>query len=314
MERTELSRVRQEILFEILNTAVQAASFKKIHDLRIGLEQNLSAQVKAIRTAVHGGGARLTDLGLASGRLSQATALRTSAEANYQSLLTRLVSLLPRFDADRMSPDEIELDRLGIHLPPSLDDALTQAMEYSIAIRGARAELEKASAERDVTKTERWPKLTVNMQWQQGSFGNVSADSDAIFLGLNTPLYEGGARIAAAKSASYRHEASKETLTQEIRNLKQQVGELWARWQALQASCLAWDRSIADQTRTLRLTHEQRSGGGATEIDVLQAESIQLESRLQGVEQQLTRDRAKLQLLSQIGLLDFPVVKTVHSR
>nr|VFJ58757.1 MAG: Outer membrane protein TolC [Candidatus Kentron sp. DK] len=309
-EKTELGRIRQEVLFEILDTAVQAASLKKVHELRLELEQNMSAQAKGIRSSVRGGGARLTDLGLVRGRLSQATARRANAEADAGSAVMRLASLVPRFEAGRMLREEIQLNELGIQIPPSLDDALTQAMAYSVVVSKAQAEMEKARAERDIARAERWPKLTVNAQWQRGSFGDVSADSRALFLGLNIPFFEGGARRAATRSANYRYEAARETLTQEMRDTEQQVRELWARWQALQSTCISWELSVAEQSSTLGLTRQQMAGGGATSIDVLRAKAILLESRIQGVERRMERDRVRLRLLSKIGLLILPMMET----
>lgn len=307
-EEVAAGRVRQEVLHEMLDTSFHVVSLKQSAQLRGDLERNLQTQVRAIRDAVRDGAARVTELGLAQGRLSQAGALRTNADAEFRATQAKLASLVPGLDPQALL-DELRLDRVGLRTPASLEAALTWGADQSAGIRKAEAESERAGAERDLAKAELWPRLTVNAQVQTGSFGGVSAESYGIFLGLNAPLYEGGLRTAAAEGAAHRVIAAQEAVAAEARGLEQRVSELWARWQALLVASVAWDRSVAEQEQSLKLTRVQMASGGATQLDALKAEETLQESRLQAVEQRLDRDRTLLKLLLEIGQLDLAALE-----
>ncbi len=306
-EKVNLGKVQQEIYYEILDTAFQVASLRNTMQIRGAIEKLLRNRVKALHESVRGGGARITDLGLAQSKLSQAIAYHTNAKADYNSMRAKLTSLLPNFDPQLLMT-ELKPERLGLQAPESVDQALLLAKQNATTIRKAQAEVERAKAEHDVSKANIWPQLTLNFQVQRGSFGEISQNSQGIFLGFNAPLFEGGSRWSASKSAAYRFTSAQEALRAELRTLEQRIRELWTRWQTLKGSVLSWERSIKEQETTLKLTREQMLGGGATKIDVSKAQEIILESKLQGVQQRLEHNRIFLQLLLEMGELNIPFV------
>ncbi|KOR29017.1 hypothetical protein TI03_03370, partial [Achromatium sp. WMS1] len=301
-EKANFGQVRQEIIYEILDTSFQVASLRNTVRLRAATEQLLRTRVKSLHEAVQNGGARITDLKLAQSELSQATSLSANAEAEYRALTVKLITLLPNFDPKTLLM-ELKLERLGVHPPESVDQAILIGKQNAIAIRKAKADLERASAERDVSEANIWPQFTLNLQVQKGAFGDISQDSTGVFLGLNAPLFEGGSRWSAAKSAAYRFNSAQEALQAEILGLERRIRELWTRWQALKAVASFWHRSITEQEAVLAFTKEQMLGGGATKLDVSKAEEMVLESRLLGINQRLEHDRALLKLLLEIGEL-----------
>lgn len=305
VEEAEVRRVRQSVLAEIVETVLNVQAARETLALRTLLLINLREQFAAAREAVACGGLRLTEEKLVRSRLAQTEALWERAASDLGNGLWSLHQRLALTDADR--PPEIVVDEAGIHRWWSTTlslDALEQAAKQAApALLKAQAEVESAQAEQAIARSDRLPSLSVSLQGQRGTFGTASADSQSAFLGLNVPLYDGGAGSSRIDSASQRLQAAREKAAQEARQTRQRLADAWNRWKSSVTLTQAWRLSEQEEATTVQLSEEQLAGGVNTEIGVLRVRQSWLETRLQGVDYRTQKQIAWVRLMQEAGAL-----------
>ena len=308
VEETELRRVEQAVVSELLESLISVNTAKSALALRVRLARNLAEQAIAVHAAVAGGGMKLTEARLIQSRVVQAQALRSRAEADLSAAQTKVKRLLP----DTPAPTPLDADALRTWWQAALtQDAFeAAALQSAPALRKAQAEAEQAGAEYAVTRADLWPKLSVTLQAQKGSFGGVSADSRSVYFGVSVPLYEGGASFSRVDSAAHRHAAAQSRTEQERRMTLERVSEAWTRWQAAQLMAQAWQESEREEEESVKLTSQQLAGGATTQIGLFKAWQTLLETRLQGVDHRAQQDLAWLRLLHEAGALALPPTHT----
>jgi len=301
VEESEVKRVEQAVVGEALEAILGIGTAKETLALRERLAVNLREQVAAVRETVAGGGMKATEERLIQSRAAQSDALRARAAADLAAAEARLKRLMPEA-TPVVKLEDYELRRWW-RGPLTLEAMEAAAMQTSPPLLKAQAEADQASAEHAVARADLWPKLSVTMQKQAGTFGAASADSQAIFLGVSVPIYEGGASVSRADSSAHRQSAAKDRAMQEGRMTTQRIAEAWARWLAAEAMALAWRESERQEEEAVKLTEEQLAGGGATQVGLLRAKQTWLETQAQGVDYRSQRDVAWVRLMQEAGAL-----------
>ena len=106
-----------------------------------------------------------------------------------------------------------------------------------------------------------------------------------------------------SKSANYRYDAAKETLSQEKKAYEQRVTEEWTQWQGLKQILMTWNESQTQAMENVKLVDIQMKEGAATILDMLKAQESVLETRLQGADYALQERMAVVRLLQELNLL-----------
>lgn len=300
VEEQDVLAVEQAVLAELLELVLEHAARREMLSLREQHAAMAADQAAAGREAMAGGGLKATELALIQSRAVQAQTLLAGAKADFSIADAKLRQ---RFATAPVPPWAVADFDAWWPVPTTKALLTEQAMLLSASLRKAQGLADLAEAEHTVARADLWPKVSVNVQWQQGSFGTSSADSRSIFLGLSAPLYEGGAGATQAESAAFRAQAARETVLYERRHVEQRVDEAWARWQAAEAMVLAWREAVSAEKEMVDLTAQQLANGAATRIGLLQATQSWTEALLQSAEQRWKRDAAKVKLLLESGLL-----------
>ncbi len=300
IEAAEVNRVEQTVLAEVLEAILDTAARKEALALRERLAVNLSEQSAAVRETITGGGMKATEQRLILSRVAQSVALRARAAAELAAAEAKLQRMLPGIPPPLLDTHLLRRWWTGTL---SLEAVQETALQAAPTLLKARALAEQATAEHTVARTDLWPRLSLTMQGQKGSFGAASADSNSIFLGFSAPLYEGGSSLSRVDSAVHRSNAARENAAQEQRMVTQRISEAWAHWRASEAMALAWRESEQQDEELIHLTEQQLAGGAATQLVLLRAMQTWLETVLQGVDYRSQRDVAWVRLLLESGVL-----------
>ena len=305
VEEAEVQRMRQSVLAEMLEIVLNVQAARETLVLRTLLLINLREQFAAVREAVACGGERLTQEKLVRSRLSQTEALWERAASDLGNSLWSLRQRLALTGTDKhpnIVVDEAEMYRWW-YAPLSLEMLENIAAQTAPALLKAQAEVESARAEQAIARSDRLPSLSVSLQGQRGTFGTSSADSQSAFLGLNIPLYDGGAGSSRVDSATQRLQAARERAHQEARQTSQRLADAWNRWKSAATLAQAWRASEQDEAATVQLSEEQLVGGAHTEMGVLRVRQSWLETRLQGVDYRTQKQIAWVRLMQETGVL-----------
>jgi outer membrane protein TolC len=300
-EELELSLVQQQVTAEILEALLTLQSSQRKSLL---FQQQLNVvqqQVRALEEAIAGGGAKLTDLRLLQMQTSQLKARVMQQQTEYLAAKMRVERLLPELQVPQLIQDDI-LRVWQTTLPQQMTELLTQQNDVLI-IKKAQAHVQQAEQESALAKAELWPRFSINAQYQRGKFGEAPATSNSVFLGLEAPLYQGGQGQGRFKSANYRYDAAKETLSQEKKAYEQRVTEEWTQWQGLKQILTTWSESQTQAMENVKLVDIQMKEGAATILDMLKAQESVLETRLQGADYVLQERMAVVRLLQELNLL-----------
>jgi len=300
IEVATLKQIQQSVAAEFLETILRLRNAEKIWQLQQQLSSLLNKQHQALKEALAGGGIPLPQLHQAQSRLSQANAKQQQSKSEVQFLHTRLMRLIP----DKRNPELIsdaELSQLFKQTPTELGQAFELAAKISPILLKAQAELAQAQAEKDAASADYWPKLSLNVQGQTGTFGESSATSTSAFFNITQPIFEGGATVAKADSAGYKLEATRELIRQEQRMLQERIQDAWMRWNNYQKSVLFWQKAITNEDEAVNLIREQVNNGVGTRISLMEATEEWMEIRKEALEQTLERDIAWLHLFTETG-------------
>lgn len=304
VEAAEVRRVEQAVLAEILENLATLEAATVTKNLRDQLAANLTEQTAAAHEAVAGGGMKLTEERQLLSRKAQAYALRARAAADQTTAQMRLQRLLPP-ETPIESISRPTLQDFW-HTPLSAESLESAALRDAPALAKARAEADQATAEHELARAEFWPKLSITYQNLKGTNGGVSADSHSTFIGLNVPLYEGGATTSRAQSAAFKRTAALERSFHEERMTRQRIAEAWERWQAAEAMVSTWADAERQEDESVALVETQLTAGGTTLFGLLRARQTRLETRLQGAEYRAQRELAWIKLLQEAGALTLP--------
>lgn len=309
VDEAEVKRVEQAVVGEVLEAILGVAMATEVQALRERLAGNLREQVAAVREAVAGGAMKATEARLIQSRAAQTEALRARSAADLAAAAARLRRLMPEALSPRLEAHELRRRWAG---PLTLEAMEAAAIQAAPPLRKARAEAEQAEAEHEVARADLWPRLSVTLQGQKGTFGASSADSQSIFLGINVPIYEGGSSLSRLDSAAHRFSAARERAAQEHRMTMQRIAEAWARWRAAEAMADAWRESERQEEEAVKLAAEQLAGGAATQVALLRTQQTWLETLVQGADYRSQRDVAWVRLMQEVGALD-PARESVNN-
>lgn len=301
VEAAEVTRVEQAVVGEVLETMLGLGAAQDALALRERVAANLREQLVAVQATVAGGGMKVTEERMVQSRAAQQAALRARTAADVAAATARLARLLPGAAAvQRLQAQELRAWWRGAVTQQAMEQG---AMQSAPTLRKAQAEAEMAGAEYALARSDLWPKLSLTMNKQVGRFGDASAGSHAIFLGVTAPLYDGGATTSRVDSAVFKHAAAKDKAEYERRMTGQRVAEAWVRWQGAQAIALAWQESVQQEAEAVGLTQEQLAAGAATQLVLLRAQQTWLEAMLQSADYAQQRDLAWVRLLQEAGAL-----------
>ncbi len=300
VEEAEVMRMEQSVLFEILESLLEYSMRKEILSVREKQVVAMSEQTSAAKKSLEGGGLKATESTMIQSSAIRTNVLFAQAKADFSIADSKVRQYFP--DGIPLIHDmAVFLNYWPVLL--SRESAIDAALLSSPSLLKAQAAAEQTQAEYAVAKTDLFPKISINLQWQEGSFGDASADSWGFFLNLDAPLYEGGANFTRSKSAAFKSSAAKESARHEYWQLLKRIEGAWISWKASSDMAQVFNETETLDSNVVSLTQDLLSAGAATRISFLQAQQSLFETVLKGIEYRWLRDVTYVRLLHESGLL-----------
>jgi outer membrane protein len=302
VEEAELELLQQQIAAEVLDAILLLRSRQAAAKLHRDLLINFERQIVSLKEALAGGISKRIELQQALARFAKARAQALAARSEISTARARLARLVG-YNVSVEELTDADFIKVLNTVPTTLAKLLAQVKHLSPALVKAQRELNVEQAEFKLAKAKRWPKLTINLGVQRGSFGNESADNQSISLGLNVPIFEGGASNSRAQSAAYRLDAAKERVANEYKVQELRLSELWMEYQMAVSTYKAWLESQKLGNELIASIVEQKASGTSTVMVLNEARQDLLDTNLQILEQNYVLHSTRVKLAQESGLL-----------
>jgi outer membrane protein len=308
-ENASFEAVQQEVIFEFYETVFRIDAAKQRLAFYDESMQLLSRKVEALQDAVRGGGVVITDLYRTKAFLESTSAQRDRAKTELDIQHARLQRLLGK----RNLPETISTkERTDLKTFVSLDQKalLESALFSSPSIGNADAQVRHARAVRSGAVANFWPRLSLLLEAERGSYGDRQINREGIYLKFDKPLFEGGTTSSQASSAGFQLTAAIAARNQEESLVRERVITAWKRFQSEQSALEALQRAEMNDSVVVDMTEQQAELGAATLFTVLDARKKLVETKLEKIDQLLKQDLAWLQLLGESGMLPVLIPKS----
>jgi TolC family type I secretion outer membrane protein len=299
-ERAHLVAVEQSVLLTVVTDYMNVFTAQSTVDLNVKNEEVYKRQLEATRDRFRVGEVTRTDVAQAEAAYAGAIAGRQQAQGNLQVARAS-------YEHDiGTAPPLLTEPTLHPSLPAKRQEAVDLALAQNPNI--ASAESAKAAAENavDVVEGQLLPQISVNAGYSrtlETLQSGLRTDTESITGQLTMPLYEGGAIYSAARQA-------KEVISQQVSLLDD------ARRSSLQAGASAWEQLESSRATVISLqsqikaneialdgVQQEAAVGSRTVLDILNAEQILFQSRVNLVQAKQTEVIAEFTLAAAIGRL-----------
>ncbi|HEV2678106.1 MAG TPA: TolC family outer membrane protein [Aliidongia sp.] len=301
-ERARLVAEEETILLAVSTDYMNVVRDQATVDLDINNEQVLKKQLEQTQDQFRVGEVTRTDVAQAEASYAQAIATRQSAEGTLQ--VDRAT-----FEHDvGVAPGKLSAPTGLPPLPTTRDAAVNLAATGNPNVIAAQFAQQAGEDNINVVRGQLLPQvaLTASFQHSKDNSGSVSglhADEAQVVAQVTMPLYEGGAVYSQSRQAQ-----------QTVAQRKSQVDD--ARRVAIQAATTFWEQITSDRATIKSLqaairaneisldgTQQEAAVGQRTVLDILNAEQVLLQSRVNLVSSQHDEIVAELSLASAVGAL-----------
>jgi outer membrane protein len=299
-ERAHLSSVEESVLLSAVTDYMNVVRDQATLDLNINNEQVLRRQLEAAQDRFRVGEVTRTDVAQAEAAYAAAIAGRQQAAGNLQ--ISRAA-----YERDiGQAPGKLAPPAGVPELPTSRDEATGLAAGANLDVVSAQFAQQSAEDNIRVVRGQLLPTISLNATAQRTSetqgAGKV-VDDFSLVGQLSMPLYEGGAIYSQSRQAS-----------QTAAQRRSQVDN--ARVTAVQQAAQAWEQMVSDRAQitseqsqikaneiALDGVQQEASVGSRTVLDILNAEQILFQSRVNLVTSQHDEVVAEFALASALGRL-----------
>jgi outer membrane protein len=296
-----LRSTEQSVLLDVVAAFVDVRRDGEIVRIRANNVELLEQQLQAARDRFEVGEITRTDVAQAQARLAGAGAGLVSAQSDLAASRANYVRLVG-YDAGALeAPPALD------DLPPSLDEAISIALDLNPDLRRFKA-VERAAREQvRIERAELRPQISLVGAMSRDiepSGINTEVETQFASARLSIPLFEGGfaqSRTRAARIGVLRAQAE----TEEVRrSIVSTVTAAWNDYLAAQRVIEASREQVRANQLALEGVIQEQMVGLRTTLDVLNAQQELLDSQLNVVAAERNAYVAGNLLLTSIGRLD----------
>ena len=302
---TKLLKKEQEVLLE----AIKAYSGLILANEKLKINQGnlnlLEQQVETNRARLERGQITISDLAQSESSLAgaQANFIQSQNEIisnkiNYENVIGSIMdvnSLNKNFD-------------ISLMLPSSLNDAMDISKKYNPELIIAKLEYEQSEKDVLIARSDLSPSATLsyeNSRSQDLSSTYDERNKNTLKATVKWPIYSGG-KNRASLNKSRNLQNRKKLLLNSI--IKANISNVAISWSTLQSSKSLLN-SVKSQVKAAEIanegiTVEYESGLGRSTLDVIQSNSILLNSRIALANSERNYLLAQFNILKDIGLLN----------
>ena len=294
---------------EVLLKAIEAYSGLILANKKFEINQSnlnlLEQQVETNRARLERGQITISDLAQSESSLAEAQAnfIQSQNEIisnklNYENVIGPIIdinSLNNNFDINLM-------------LPISLSDAIDTSKKYNPELIIARLEYEQSEKDILIARSDLSPSAKLsyeNSRSQDLSSSYDERNKDILKATVTWPIYSGGKNIASLKKSRNLKNRKKLLLNSVTKNNNSNVAISWSTFQSSKSLLNSVNSQVkAAEIANEGITVEYESGLGRSTLDVIQSNSILLNSRITLANSERNYLLAQFNVLKSIGLLN----------
>jgi adhesin transport system outer membrane protein len=260
-----VEEIRQQIALQVVQAYGDWLSAKLKHQALKTSISNHELLRSLVQRRVIKGISNQSDLDLAEGRLESTRAHAVATYAQQAIALLHLNQLVGR---------ELRSDQLFHKEPRPLSFGLLELQQQALSINPsllhAEAQLALADAELSTAKADRWPEISLRMEYQDGNFDIADTDAEfRVFIGLNSRFGAGLSSLSSVKESSYQRHAAQAEINAQRLFVNQQVSADYARLSSFQQRLIALQASVSTAKRVSISYDRQFLAGRKTWLDVM---------------------------------------------
>ncbi|MBV0912682.1 TolC family outer membrane protein [Rhodobacteraceae bacterium ASV31] len=292
--RDGLLQVEQQVLLTAVQAYTDVLRASEFVQLRQNNVRLITEQLRAARDRFEVGEVTRTDVAIAESRLAAARSSLSAALGDLDIAREAYKAAVGQYPGTLRPPPSPPISA------SSEDQAKAIAERTHPSI--AQAQHEVQASEFNILRAEaaKKPSITGNAGARVTSTGPANLTAG---VQLNQTIYSGGSISAAIRQAAARRDASRASLHQTVLQVRQNVGNAWARLAVSQAVLAASDQQVRSSQLAYDGVREELRLGARTTLDVLNAEQELLDARTNRVSAEVDRYVAVYSLLSAMGLL-----------
>ena len=303
-ERARLVAEEETILLTVATDYMNVVRDQATVDLDINNEQVLNKQLEQTQDRFRVGEVTRTDVAQAEASYAQAIATRQAAEGTLQ--VDRAA-----YQRDVGMPPGKLIAPAGLPpLPTTRDSAINLAATGNPNVIAAQFTQQAGEDDIKVVRGQLLPQVGLTASWQHSrdsgsssGFGGERADESQIVAQVTVPLYEGGAVYSQTRQAQQVVAQRKSLVDDARRAAAQSAATFWEQIVSDRATIVSLQSAIRANEIALDGTQQEAAVGQRTVLDILNAEQVLLQSRVNLVSSQHDEIVAELSLSSAVGTL-----------
>jgi len=302
-ERARLVAEEETILLTVVTDYMNVVRDQATVDLDVNNEQVLKKQLEQTQDRFRVGEVTRTDVAQAEASYAQAIATRQAAEGTLQ--VDRA-----SFEHDVGIPAGKLTAPTGLPpLPTTRDAAINLASTGNPNVIAAQFTQQAGEDNINVVRGQLLPQVGLTASYQHskdsGSSGlnGERADESSIVAQVTMPLYEGGSVYSQTRQAKQVVAQRKSLVDDARRAAAQAAATFWEQIVSDRATIVSLESAIRANEISLDGTQQEAAVGQRTVLDILNAEQVLLQSRVNLVSTQHDEIVAELSLSSAVGAL-----------
>ena len=299
-QRARLLTSEQTVLLNAASAYLNVLRDQAVVELNLKNEQVLASQLEATQDRFNVGEITRTDVHQAESRLAGSTADRIQAQGDLEASRANYANLMGEAPGTLVTPN------LGLPLPGSLDEALSQSEDSNPTVLAAIYDEKAARDSIDNTRGQLLPSVDLSGTATRSldtTSDNYWANAYEAKVTMSVPLYQSGSVYSQLRAARQTAAASRLTADQTKRDAAEQVRSAWETLVTTRARIEAIKTQVRAAETALEGVQREASVGSRTVLDVLDAEQELLNARVNLVKSQRDKTVAALTVLSSVGNL-----------
>ncbi len=304
ISKLKLKKVEQEILYASIEAYTRIILSKKVLKINLSNVSLLERQLDTNKARLESGKINLTDLAQSESSLAGAQAKLIDAQ---NKIITSQLDFKKTIGVIDNLTEINEEYNFNFKLPESLSSANSISKKNNPILNIAKLEYEQAKKDVIIAKSELSP--TAKLSFQATETDDVSStydekDQEVLKATISWPIYSGGKNIAGYKK-NKNLKIQKQLLLDDAKKTNEtSVASAWSNYQASKSFLNSIRLQVkASEIANEGVTAEYESGLGRTTLDVIQSNSILLNSKISLTNAERNFLLSQFKLLQTIGLL-----------
>ncbi|MDR3519144.1 MAG: TolC family outer membrane protein [Azospirillaceae bacterium] len=299
-QRATLLSTEEQVLLQGATAYLDVVRDQAILDLDRSDEQVLRHQLEQTTAQFQVGQLTRTDVSQAQSRLAGAIATRTQAEGTLANSRATFRQVIGR------QPGKLAAPQTDLHLPGSLDEALSRADADNPVIITAQFNEAAARDQIDQFLGQLMPQATANSSvsrtWN-ASYTSQRQDTAVVALQVTVPIFDGGATSSRVRQARSTDDQKRIQIEDFRRQVAQTTTAAWSALTTARANIDSYRSQVRATDIALAGVRQEAAVGTRTVLDILNAEQESLAAQVALVGAQHDELVAEFQVLYAAGAL-----------